>query len=284
MFDNITPWWVISVPKQGTPEDKLDLLTYTHQLAGSEERESAWLFYIPESESQSLEKFEKSLKEAGIPYETKLQQPENWNKKWEDSIKPVEIGTSWYIRAPFHPEKPGFENTLIIEPKMAFGTGHHPTTQMMLKMMERLDLQLKRVCDLGCGSGILSIAAEKLGAAHVTAIDHDPICTENTRANVRANNCSAIEVKRETAGTLEDLRYDIVLANINLNVLTDQMHNIETMLVPGGDLLLSGILRKDREKILDATEELNYIDSLEDNDTDWICLHLRKKIIPIKTP
>ena len=284
MFDNITPWWVISVPKKETTEDKLDILTYTHQLGGSEERENAWLFYIPESEPQALESFEKSLKEAGIPYEKKLQEPENWNKKWEDSIEPVEIGNSWYIRAPFHPEKSVFKNTLIIEPKMAFGTGHHPTTQMMLKMMERLDFQLKRVCDLGCGSGILSIAAEKLGAAHVTAIDHDPICTENTQANVRANNCSAIEVKRETAGTLEDLRYDIVLANINLNVLTDQMHNIETVLVPGGDLLLSGILRKDREKILNATEELNYINSLEDNDTDWICLHLRRKVIPIKTP
>ncbi len=284
MFDNITPWWVISIPKKEATEDKLDLLTYTHQVAGSEEREDTWLFYIPESGTDALNAFEKSLQEMEITYEKKLQQAENWNKTWEDSLEPVELGTSWYIRAPFHPEKPGFDNTLIIEPQMAFGTGHHATTQMMLLMMEGMDLKLRRVCDLGCGSGILSIAAEKLGAAHITAIDHDPICTENTKANARANNCSVIEVKRKTAGSLEDLRYEIVLANINLNVLTDQMHNIETMLVPGGDLLVSGVLKKNLREIIYASRELIYIDSMEDENTDWICIHLRKKVTPIKTP
>ena len=109
---------------------------------------------------------------------------ENWNDTWESAYDPVEIGRDCYIRAPFHPEKSGFRHSLVIVPKMSFGTGHHATTRLMVKQMLKLDFSKKTVLDMGCGTGILAVLAEKLGARSVLAVDNYPWASDNTAENI----------------------------------------------------------------------------------------------------
>ena len=284
MDDNIIPYWVIRIDRTRENSEILNLLSWSDSLAGSEEREDYFLFYIPSNQPEAMKSFERKLEEHGIEFRKETESPKNWNEEWEKSFKPVEIGKTWYIRAPFHSANPEFKRDLAIAPRMAFGTGHHPTTAMMLKLMDGLDFSLKRVLDLGCGSGILSIAAEKLGAAKVKAVDYDPICVENSRENISLNNCANIAVHQGEISDFEGLRFDIILANINLNVIIGQLKNMEDLLFPGGELLLSGILQSDKDNVVEKSEALELIQTMRDGETDWICMHFRKKVIPIKTP
>jgi len=173
----------------------------------------------------------------------------NWNEEWERNFEPVVIDGRCLVRAPFHP-RASYPYVITIEPKMSFGTGHHETTSLMIREMLDLALNGCTVLDAGCGTGILAILAEMLGASFITAMDTDEWCYTNAVENVMRNNCSRIDVKQGDA-TMADLpRVDCILANINLNVLLQALPHYASLLKPEGTMLMSGILHTDTENLI----------------------------------
>jgi len=193
--------------------------------------------------------------EHGVGYTKSLIGETNWNDVWESGFQPLVVtdpqtGLPWAgVRASFHPPMTGVEQELLITPKMSFGTGHHATTYMMMQLMKELPLKGAQVLDFGTGTGILAILAEKLGAAKVTAADYDDWCIENTRENLQENRCCNIEViKTDTCSF--GRRFDILLANVNRNIILDQMTGIVDSVAAGTQVLLSGLLQEDEQEIV----------------------------------
>ncbi len=197
---------------------------------------------------------EKYLSMGEIHYTVEEIIPKNWNAVWEKSFQPVEVEGKCYIRAGFHPPK-GLAYDIVIDPKMAFGTGHHATTYMMVQHQLHIDHKGKRVLDAGCGTGILSIMAEKRRAKAVHAYDFDPLSYENTIENVQINNCKHIQVFEGTITSLQkELKppYDLVLANINKKVLLEEIPLYVRLLNKNGKLLVSGFYEKDKGQVVDV--------------------------------
>lgn len=224
-----------------------------------------------EEEMKQLPVFQSG--EYSISYRAEKLENINWNEEWETNYAPIEIEDKIYIRAPFHPEKPQFPLQLEIMPKMSFGTGHHQTTRLMSRMILRMDLKGKKVLDMGTGTGILAIIAEKRGAATLDAIDNFDWAVENTRENCERNNCTSIRAELGDAELLKDRHYDVVLANINRNVLLEDMKIYTGTLKEGGMMALSGFFAEDLPliaeeasrngfKMLDKLEEKNWVASL----------------------
>lgn len=168
----------------------------------------------------------------------------NWNEEWEKNFNPIQVNDLVSIRAPFH-KKPSLQYDIIIEPKMSFGTGHHETTHMMIQHLLALDLENKKVLDMGCGTGILAIFAEMKGAKPLEAIDIDSWCYENSLENIQRNNCHHIAVYEGDASLLKGKKYDVIIANINRNILLSDMKTYTDCLNEKGLLLLSGFYKED---------------------------------------
>ena len=168
----------------------------------------------------------------------------NWNEEWEKNFNPIIVDDLVSVRAPFH-EKPDTKFDLIIEPKMSFGTGHHETTHMMIQHILRNDFKYKSVLDMGCGTGVLAILAEKVGATKLEAIDIDNWCYLNSIENVERNYCSNISVYEGDVTLLEGKKYDSIIANINRNILLSDIGSYAKCLNPNGTLFLSGFYEED---------------------------------------
>ena len=168
----------------------------------------------------------------------------NWNKEWEKNFNPIQVDGQVSIRAPFH-ENPSLKFDIVIEPKMSFGTGHHETTHMMIQHLLALDLENKKVLDMGCGTGILAIFAEMKGAQPTDAIDIDSWCYQNSLENVQRNGCRYITVLEGDSSLLIGKKYDVVIANINRNILLSDMKTYTDSLSKNGILLLSGFYKED---------------------------------------
>ena len=182
--------------------------------------------------------------EFEISYASKEIEQVNWNSEWEKNFNPIVVADKCSVRAPFH-EKPDTEYDIVIEPKMSFGTGHHATTHMMLQHILNNEWEGKSVLDMGCGTGVLAILAEMKGAAKLDAIDIDNWCYLNTLENVERNNCKNINVYEGTAELLEGKKYDVVIANINRNILLEDIPTYSKCLPSGGKLYLSGFYTED---------------------------------------
>ena len=226
---------------------------------GFEETSTGFKAYIPKNEYR-----EKSFKQIAvfsqdglsIDWNTSDIAPENWNSAWEQNFTPTRIGDRCVIRADFHPpERAEFE--LIITPKMSFGTGHHETTQLMVLLLLETDCHQKSIVDMGTGTGVLAILSEKKGATNILAIDNDPWCIENTLENIATNQCKNIRTKL-TDQLSETLLFDSVLANINRNILLEQMDAYAKALKPEGNLLLSGFYVEDLGIIRSKCESLGF--------------------------
>jgi len=204
-------------------------------------------------------------------YEVTLIPQKNWNEVWESNFEPIAIGDQIFVRATFHQPRPEFKYEIVIDPKMAFGTGHHQTTAMMLGLMLENDFQNKKVLDMGCGTGILAIMAVKLGAAEITAIDYDPICYDSTIENSALNNITNITALCGSKEVIPDEQYDIILANINRNILIDQMQRYAEALKPEGEIYFSGFYETpDLEIITDEARKFGLMYIIHKKDKDWV--------------
>lgn len=195
----------------------------------------------------------------------------NWNQEWEKNFNPIIVEKVCSVRAPFH-EKPDTEYDIVIEPKMSFGTGHHETTHMMIQHILKNDFEEKSVLDMGCGTGVLAILAEMKGAKPIDAIDYDNWCYINSLENVERNNCKHINVMEGDAGLLEGRFYDIIIANINRNILLNDMETYIKCLNTNGILFLSGFYVDDIQ-IIEAEcnkYHLNLVETIEKNQ--WVAL------------
>ena len=269
MDDNISRFTQISVLLSKNDPSELEPLVLFEGIYGVEENDSMIVFYLKGVDTQKIKDFRQLLSEKSISFTEGIVEPTNWNQVWEDSFSPVSIGENWYIRAEFHPSKSNFKHEIVISPKMAFGTGHHATTYMVLEQMDKLELDGKTVLDLGCGSGILAIAAEKLGAASVLAIDYDPLSVENTIENADLNNCSNITANQADVYSFNEGKFDIIIANINKKVLIDNILKIKGLLNETGILIISGILKSDEVDIKKIIgKKMNYHSTSKDN---WSC-------------
>jgi ribosomal protein L11 methyltransferase len=182
--------------------------------------------------------------EFSIEYKYNEVAQTNWNAEWEKNFEPIQVDDLVSIRAPFH-DNPNLKYDIVIEPKMSFGTGHHETTHMMVQHLLKLDLENKKVLDMGCGTGILAIFAEMKGAKPLDAIDIDNWCYENSLENVARNNCENISVYEGDASLLAGKKYDVIIANINRNILLIDMKVYTNCLNEKGILLLSGFYEAD---------------------------------------
>jgi ribosomal protein L11 methyltransferase len=195
----------------------------------------------------------------------------NWNKEWETNFEPMQVSDQIYVRATFHQPQPDFPYEIVIDPKMAFGTGHHETTTMMMQQMLKVNFEDKNVLDMGCGTGILAILASKLGAETVTAIDYDVICYESTIENSELNGIYNITPLCGSKEVIPDEEFDIILANINRNILLDQMPRYVEVLCDGGEIYFSGFYETiDLDMITEAANKLglSYVNHLKMKD--WV--------------
>lgn len=183
-------------------------------------------------------------KEFTITYEFSEIEQTNWNEEWEKNFNPIIVDELVSVRAPFH-EKPNTKFDLIIEPKMSFGTGHHETTHMMIQHVLKNDFKNKTVLDMGCGTGVLAILAEKVGATKLDAIDIDNWCYLNSIENVERNHCKHISVYEGDVALLEGKNFDAIIANINRNILLADIGAYAKCLNPNGMLFLSGFYKED---------------------------------------
>lgn len=204
-----------------------------------------------------------------VPYQ-------NWNELWETNFQPVQVDDFCGIRADFHAPLTGVAHEIVINPKMAFGTGHHDTTHAMIVQMRDMDFTGTKVLDYGCGTGILAILAARLGAASIEAVDIEQESYLNTLENARINEVHNILAVH---GTLDDIvgdGYDIILANINRNVLLASFAALYDRLSAGGTLLISGILQVDEPLILEAVEAAGFKVETCQRRGYWSCVKLRR--------
>ena len=200
----------------------------------------------------------------------------NWNEEWEKNyFKPLIVGDKCVVRAPFHKEYPHLEYEIVIEPNMAFGTGNHETTGLMLEYILKTDLSGKKVLDMGCGTGILGILASMKGAKTVTAIDIDQWSFDGTIGNTRLNKIFNIDVKLGDANSLGNEKYDLILANIQRNVLLNDMPAYSKVLNDGGTLIMSGFYSEDIQAIKEKAESLGFKDNGYQVKNNWVAYAFR---------
>ena len=218
--------------------------------------------YIPQGEfDRCKESVEELLYNEGIlDYYFEDIEQQNWNAVWESNFKEVEVRNRVLIRAPFHKAHTHYKGLeIVIQPKMSFGTGHHATTQLMVEVLLDLDLRGKRVLDMGSGTGVLAIVAAKLGAESVLAVEIDDMAEESVRENIMLNDVGDKVVSVcSDAKAIEGEHFDIILANINRNVLQEDMKAYSATLSQGGLLAISGFLEEDVAILAKKAKSLGY--------------------------
>ena len=213
--------------------------------------------------------------EFDISFEFYNVKKQNWNIKWESNFEPIYVDKICCVRAPFH-KKSNYKYDLVIEPKMSFGTGHHETTSMMISFILANSFSNSSVCDIGSGTGVLAILAEKRGASKIDAIDIDNWCYLNSIENIERNNSKNVNVYEGEVHKLMQFTYDNIFANINLNVLLVDIPIYSKMLNTGGLLYLSGFYLRDINSIekVAKSSNLSLVESKVKNQ--WVALKFAK--------
>lgn len=201
---------------------------------------------------------------------------ENWNAVWETNYDPIRISDQVYIRASFHEPDVSVPLEIVINPKMSFGTGHHQTTALMVAALLEIDLAHKTVLDAGTGTGILAFVAFKRGAARVHGFDIDSWSVENSIENAELNDCAAVTFAQGTIRDEDETLYDVLIANINRNILLDEMEEYAKRIVSGGYLLLSGFYASDVPLLEAAAASYGLVLQAQTEKEQWTCLRLQK--------
>lgn len=246
---------------------------------GFEEIETGFLAYWPTNKLTNAleEQLEVWKNRMEFSYEKELIKSQNWNAKWEAGFEPIVVGDFCGIRADFHAPLTQVKHEIVIQPKMAFGTGHHETTYMMMETMSELNFSDKKVFDYGCGTGILAILAERLGAKSILAIDIDENAYENTLENVEKNNCSNITSRKGILSNTNEKDFDIILANINRNVILNSLQSLFHQLNLTGKLIISGFLTQDKAKVQAAIDKYGFILVSVKEKNNWLCFVLERR-------
>lgn len=209
-------------------------------------------------------------------FKSKEVENKNWNEEWEKNFHPIIIEKKCLIRADFHSQNTEVEHEIIITPKMSFGTGHHATTYQMVNKLFDLNIKNKSVLDMGCGTGVLAILAKKLGSAYTVGIDIDEWSVTNSIENIERNDTQDIEIKQGDANLLGNYqKFDVILANINRNILLNDMKHYASVLQEGGDILFSGFYTVDIPLIVEEAKKNNFTLIDQSERDNWSLLHFQ---------
>ena len=252
-----------------------------YEFEGIHEKEDGIITYkaMDDYSSETLEQIQTSLKDlhCEMAWKTEEIPDQNWNQLWESNYEPVIIADQLVVRAPFHEKFDHIRRTITIEPRMAFGTGHHQTTHLMLEHMLSLDFKRKKVLDMGCGTGILSILASLLGSDEVIAIDSDGWACQNTQENAEKNQAHNLRVIQGDFNVIPDDFYDIILANIDRNTILHQLNAYRLHTRTKSLLILSGMLTEDYDTMYEETTKESF-HLLESKTLDvWILMMFERK-------
>ncbi len=246
-----------------------------------EETETGLDAFVPEkmfSEQNLNDVLKMYENEFKFTVEKEIIKSRNWNEVWEKNyFKPLVINDECVIRAPFHTEYPKAKYEIIIEPNMAFGTGNHETTSMMIEYILENEITGKKVLDMGCGTGILGILASMKGAEKVTAIDIDEWSFNGTKENSALNNIDNIEVKLGDVSLLSEDKYDFIFANIQKNVILADLPVYKGSLKKDGKMFLSGFYENDVDDIKNVAEKMELKDAGLKVKNNWVAVFLVKK-------
>ena len=208
-----------------------------------------------------------------VQFDHVLFKEKNWNEYWEKNFQPVIIDDKLLIKAPFHEIQEKYEYVIVLEPKMSFGTGHHPTTRVMLSAMIEMDLSEKDILDIGCGTGILSIFAGLKSANRIIGIDNNDWAYRNALENIQLNNVPDVTINEGDIHSVElNQKYDVILANINRNVILQEMSSFLNFLKPGGSILFSGILKENFPEVHEEAMKNNLLLIERQEFKDWLML------------
>lgn len=277
-MDHGVNYWQYQI--QAEPRNTEIILAFLNELPFDtfEETDLGLLAYLRESEDLLTVEATLADIQSKFPfqYEKMLIAPRNWNAEWEASFQPVKVNGFCGIRADFHPPMQDVKHEIIINPKMAFGTGHHETTYMMIQEMRSQSFQGAKVLDYGCGTGILAILASKLGASMIDAVDIERESYNNTLENAQINNIDNIQVYQGTLDVILDTAYDVILANINRNVILDSLSMLAEKMKRNGVLLISGFLLEDVPIMETFAEDFRFTVDERSYRGNWACLKLLK--------
>lgn len=213
------------------------------------------------------------------PFNQRKVEQQNWNAEWEKSFDPIEIENKLYLRASFHPSRSDeFDREIVITPKMSFGTGHHSTTYLMLSFLLEYPATGKRFLDMGSGTGVLAILAAQQGASPVWAVDIDEWAYDNAKENAGMNGVGdEIEIRIGSSEQIEDVECDVLYANINRNILLDQLASYSNCLKNGGDLFMSGFYSEDLPLIADEALKHGFELISHKERQNWVAAQWKKE-------
>ncbi|MFN4146998.1 MAG: 50S ribosomal protein L11 methyltransferase [Runella sp.] len=243
------------------------------------ETDEGLLAYIQKEhfdESQILALIERYQHLTPIVHSSVLLENKNWNEEWERNYQPIEVANKIRVRASYHTPNPDFEYEMVIDPKMSFGTGHHETTTLVMELQLGLGHAQKSVLDVGSGTGILAILAEKLGAVRLTAFDIEEWAYLNAVENAALNGCQRIHFFQGTIADCPPDEYDIVLANINRNILLQEIPIYNTYLKTGGTLIVSGFYEFDAPDIIQKAKDVGLESVVQKSLNQWTAIEFYK--------
>ncbi|MEA1873383.1 MAG: 50S ribosomal protein L11 methyltransferase [Bacteroidota bacterium] len=269
----------IQIKTAGLPDFLPDILIAKLAEMGVEsfEEQNDLLFAYGKTDDLPFDDVAEFLTQMIIPFEMGEIEEENWNKKWEENFKFVEVDDKVLIHADFHEIKKAYPFVIKVHPKMAFGTGHHQTTRLVIRHMLNMDFKAKHVLDFGAGTAVLAILAEQMGAKSILAVDMDEWAVNNATENIQINQCKAIKVKQSNGDNLNsESVYDIILANVNKNALLDRKYLLVNALKPNGELVLSGLLENDLPDIQSEYEKSGLKFETVNQENEWIAVRFVK--------
>lgn len=281
----------LSITAHPSSEDVTDILSFYLGNIGYDSfvaSENGLEAYIPQQDfsEQKLNEVLHSLaiemndllKDVKVEYEFNLLEEKNWNKEWEKNyFKPLIVSDKCLVRSSFHSVDKQYDYEITIDPKMAFGTGHHQTTYLMLQEILKLDLKHRSVLDMGCGTAVLAILAAKMGATNVVAIDFDEWAYHNAKENVLLNNITDVTVRLGEVDLIQGEKYDFIFANINRNVLLQDIQYYVKAMNKGATLIMSGFYLEDVPILKLECEKNNLSFQKTEQKDNWCAVVCLKK-------